>query len=325
MFSNETGIDYGALTRDWLVKLAEALSQPELALFTVVSSAKLTHPSPASHIQPNYLGYFRLFGRCLAKAFINDVPLTVRLSKLVLKTLLKREQCSLADLQGFDAEMHRGLVWMLENDITGVIDETFSTTVSVLGKVDTINLKENGESIAVTQENKEEFVDLKAKAVMMHGIRDQMQAVFEGFSEMIPPKNLKDFSVTDLHVAISGISSISVHDWRKNTEITAEWQNHKHVIDMFWQIVGQELTPEQRSKLLYFATASASPPPGGFANLHPNKFRISALVDGPPGSLPIAHACFCNLVLPLDIGDDYEAFRQKLLMAVSESDGFEIA
>ena len=41
--------------------------------------------------------------------------------------------------------------------------------------------------------------------------------------------------------------------------------------------------------------------------------------------MPVAHACFCNLVLPLDIADDYESFRQKLLLAISESDGFEIA
>merc|ERR1712094_83369 len=111
-------------------------------------------------------------------------------------------------------------------------------------------------------------------------------------------------------------------DWRRNTTVSDEFLNvnNKHVIELFWQIVGQEMSPEQRSKLLYFSTASASPPPGGFANLHPNKFRISAL-DGPPGSLPIAHACFCNLVLPLDIGDDYESFRHKLLMAISECEG----
>ena len=57
IFEGEPGIDYGALTRDWLVKLAEALSKPEAALFTTVSSAQLAHPYAGAAVQPNYLGY----------------------------------------------------------------------------------------------------------------------------------------------------------------------------------------------------------------------------------------------------------------------------
>jgi hypothetical protein len=86
------------------------------------------------------------------------------------------------------------------------------------------------------------------------------------------------------------------------------------------------MTNEQRSKLLYFATASASPPPGGFANLRPSKFTINSGPEGAtPGALPTAHSCFCELVLPLDIGSDYETFRHKLLLAASETEGFGVA
>ena len=78
----------------------------------------------------------------------------------------------------------------------------------------------SGQDLPVTQENKEEFVHLKAKAAMLHGIKEQMHAVFSGFSEMIPVKFLKDFSVSDLHVAVSGVSSISVHDWYVASSVT---------------------------------------------------------------------------------------------------------
>ena len=53
-FAGEQGMDYGALTRDWLVQTLEALANPAIALFTSVSSASLTHPSPASAVQPRY-------------------------------------------------------------------------------------------------------------------------------------------------------------------------------------------------------------------------------------------------------------------------------
>ena len=139
-FAGENGMDYGVLTRDWLVQTLEALANPAIALFTSVSSASLTHPSPASLVQPRYNEYFLLFGRLLGKAFLEDIPVTVRLSKLVLKALLGREDGALVDLEGFDAELHRNLVWMLDNDITDVIEETFCTTVSVLGKTETVDL-----------------------------------------------------------------------------------------------------------------------------------------------------------------------------------------
>ena len=41
-----------------------------------------------------------------------------------------------------------------------------------------------------------------------------------------------------------------------------------------------------------------------------------------PGSLPMSHACFNTLVLPLDIGASYEAFRRKLALAISDTEGF---
>lgn len=53
---------------------------------------------------------------------------------------------------------------MLDNDITDVIDESFCTTISVLGKTDTVDLVANGRDKPVTQENKALFVQLKARA-----------------------------------------------------------------------------------------------------------------------------------------------------------------
>ena len=254
-FQDEQGVDYGALTRDWLVQLLDQLSDPRIGLFTQVSSAVLTHPSTTSVIQPAHLKYFRLFGLALAKAFLVNTQVKVRLSKLVLKALLGRSGRALDDLQFFDDELHRSLVWMMENDLTGVIEENFCTTITVLGEIIEVELLPNGSGIPVTEQNKAEFVELKARAVMLHGISDQMDAIRDGFGSLVPAHMLKDFSVADLHVALSGVSSISVHDWRRHTVVSSELAGHKTVVDMFWQVVG-EMSNAQRSKLLYFATAS---------------------------------------------------------------------
>jgi HECT-domain (ubiquitin-transferase) len=46
-----------------------------------------------------------------------------------------------------------------ENDITDVIDETFTTTEDRFGELVTIDLKPNGADIPVTEENKKDYVE----------------------------------------------------------------------------------------------------------------------------------------------------------------------
>ena len=46
-----------------------------------------------------------------------------------------------------------------ENDITGVIEPTFSTEDESFGEVQTIDLKPDGRNIEVTNENKKEYIE----------------------------------------------------------------------------------------------------------------------------------------------------------------------
>lgn len=321
-FDGEAGVDYGALTRDWLTSLASSLVREECALFTQVSGASVTHPSPASIFQTDHLGHFHLFGLVLGKAFLENITIAARLSVVMLKALLDRRDGALADLRQFDIELHRSLRWMLENDVTDVIDDNFSTTFDVLGQSTSVDLLPGGANIVVTEDNKDLFVDLKARAAMVAGVKEQISAFSKGFAALVPPQLLRDFTPADLQIALSGNVDLSVHEWRRHTELPPELKlsRNKPLLDMFWEIVA-EMRPEQRSKLLYFATACVSTPPGGFAELRPRRFNL-AIEDLGPGALPIAHACFCTLVLPADINSDYELFRQKLSMAISECEGF---
>eukprot|EP00041_Stephanoeca_diplocostata_P024210 m.607105 g.607105 ORF g.607105 m.607105 type:complete len:784 (+) comp22476_c1_seq2:334-2685(+) len=320
MFQGEDGLDYGALTRDWLKSLLEQLIHPDYGLFQQIASAGVYHPSRVGVAQTDYVVYYVLFGRALAKAFVSNTPVTVRLSTLVLKALLGQEHGALADLRHFDQDVHRSLTWMLENDVS-VLEETFCTQFDSLGKRITVDLIPNGSETPVTEANKHTFVKLKARALMLSGIEQQLNSICKGFHDLVPMKSFKDFSVADLHVALSGVVEVKTHDWKRNTDVSDEFRNHPHVIQAFWEIVAS-MSNEQRSKLLYFATACASPPVGGFANLTPRRFNIQTEPNLPPKSLPKAHSCFCTLILPLDIADDFEEFRQKLNLAISECDGF---
>ena len=46
-----------------------------------------------------------------------------------------------------------------ENDITDIIEETFTTTEERFGELVTIELKPGGADVTVTEENKKEYVE----------------------------------------------------------------------------------------------------------------------------------------------------------------------
>jgi len=186
--------------------------------------------------------------------------------------------------------------------------------------VQTVELVDGGARVLVTQTNKREFVELRARAVMHHGISEQLRALTDGFHSLVAPDMLRDLSVSDLHTALCGEADISVSDWRKHTQVDESLAAHKDLVTDFWNVLG-EADNLTRSNILFFATGSASPPPGGFCNLRPNCFRLCTEQHMPVGALPRAHACFCTLVLPTDV-TGYEDLRWRVLTAARECEGY---
>ena len=64
----------------------------------------------------------------------------------IYKYILQIEP-SLSDLRYKDEVYYKSLKWMLENDITDVICETFTTTVEYFGVVSSVELRPNGANI----------------------------------------------------------------------------------------------------------------------------------------------------------------------------------
>src|SRR5438552_2698683 len=127
--------------------------------------------NPHSGINPEHLNYFKFIGRIVGLAVFHrrflDAFFVVSFYKMILNINVK-----LADMESIDADFHRSLVWMLylphtkcipsddrENDIEEALDLTFSTEDDRFGEVVTVNLKPNGENLAVTNENKKEYVE----------------------------------------------------------------------------------------------------------------------------------------------------------------------
>jgi len=97
-----------------------------------------------------------------------------------------------------------------ENDITDVIDETFTTSEDRFGELVTIELKPGGADIAVTEENKKDYLDAVVEYRISKRIKDQFEAFMSGFSELIPQELITVFDERELELLIGGMSEIDV-------------------------------------------------------------------------------------------------------------------
>lgn len=180
------------------------------------------------------------------------------------------------DVEAIDPEYYKSLDWILKNDITGVFDETFSMDVDEFGVKKTIDLKENGRNIEVTEENKAEYVRLVTEQRLTVAIRQQIDAFLSGLHDVIPASLLSIFNEQELELLISGMPDIDIDDWKNNTE----YQNYNPSspqIQWFWRAV-RSFSQEERAKLLQFVTGTSKIPLEGFAHLQGSngvqKFQI---------------------------------------------------
>jgi len=321
-FQGEEGVDAGGPTREWFSILAREIFNPQYALFSPCDTGGRTfQPNPNSSVNPEHLPYFRFVGRLVGKALWDDVQMEAYFTRSFYKHML-RIPVSYDDIEALDPDFYKNLRWVIENDITNVLDLTFSTESHFFDVEETVDLKPNGRNIQVTEANKKEYVDLLCQYKMTHAIQDQINAFVHGFEEIIPHELASLFGPGELELLISGLPEIDIDDLAANTEYVG-YSPSSLVIQWFWAIA-RSLNQEDRARLLQFCTGTSRVPLEGFNALQgisgPQRFQIHR-ASHEQQRLISAHTCFNQLDLPEY--ESKEALREKLMLAVYEaSEGF---
>jgi len=316
-FYEEEGVDAGGVTREWFQVLARQMFNEDYALFKTSAADRLTYqPNRASGANPEHLLFFKFVGRVIGKAIYDGRLLDAYFTRSFYKHILGKP-VDYRDVEAIDLEYYNSLVWMLNNDITGVIDLTFSVETDDFGQKKIIDLKENGRNIPVTEENKREYVMLVTEQKLTLAIKDQIENFLAGFHEIIPAHLISIFNEQELELLISGMPDIDIDDWKNNTE----YQNYtpsSPQIQWFWRAV-RSFDQEERAKLLQFVTGTSKVPLEGFSALQGvhgvQKFQIHKDFAS-PDRLPSAHTCFNQIDIPEY--ESYEQLRSQLLLAISE-------
>ncbi|KAK2722126.1 E3 ubiquitin-protein ligase Su(dx)-like [Artemia franciscana] len=321
IFRGEEGLDYGGVAREWFLLLSHEVLNPMYCLFEYANKSNYSlQINPASHVNPDHLHYFKFIGRFIAMALYHGKFIYSGFTLPFYKRMLNKK-LNVKDVESIDPEFYNSIVWIRENNIEEVgLELYFSADFEVLGQVSQHNLKEDGDQIRVTEENKEEYIMLLTEWRMTRGIEDQTRALLDGFSEVVPLEWLKYFDERELELMLVGMQEIDVEDWQKHTVYRHYTRNSKQV-QWFWQFM-KAMDNEKRARLLQFVCGTCRVPVGGFAELMgsngPQRFCIERV--GKETWLPKSHTCFNRLDLPPY--RSYEQLVEKLTYAIEETEGF---
>ncbi|CAE6470636.1 unnamed protein product [Rhizoctonia solani] len=323
-FYNEEGVDAGGVTREWFQILARQMFNPDYALFQPCAADKLTfQPNRASMVNPEHLSFFKFVGRVIGKAIYDGRLMDAHFARSLYRQILGKP-VDYRDVEWVDPDYYKSLIWILENDPT-VLETTFTVEAEEFGVHKVVPLKENGDKIMVTEENKKEFVQLSAQYRLYTSIKDQIEALLAGFYDIIPKELISIFNEQELELLISGTPDIDIDEWRAATDYNGYSPSDPAIV--WWWRALKSFDREERAKVLSFATGTSRVPLEGFGDLQgvqgTQRFSIHRAY-GESDRLPQAHTCFNQIDLPQY--SSYEKLRTQVLLAINEGgEGFGFA
>ena len=294
VYNGETGIDSGGLTKDWYLELSRSLmsSKSQLGLFSQSENSGLFSIDSRSHISvQEYKRMYRFVGRLIGKAIYDRHVLDVPLCHFLFKRIL-RQIPDLEDMKELDLVYYTSLNWILDNNITDAIDETFSVLRNEFGAMVVVDLCPNGRNIDVTELNKQRYVQAVVDYKTGSSIKPQLDALLLGFGEIIPRHAIKSLSASELKALVNGKDTIDAATLRAGVKYSGSFVDTDPLVQRFWTAF-TTMSDADRQNLLRFVTGTCRVPLDGFDP----PFTLTPSDMG-ENALPMAHTCFNQLVLP---------------------------
>ncbi|XP_076462782.1 ubiquitin-protein ligase E3C-like [Babylonia areolata] len=320
---DEAGIDGGGLFREFLSELLKEGFNPNRGFFKLTADG-LLYPNPqASLLASDFQDHFFFLGRVLGKALLENMLVEMPFASFFLSKILSHRSANLDihHLQSLDPVMYKNLLFLknYEGDVSD-LGLDFTVVTDDYGATKMVDLKPGGHQIAVTKDNRIEYIHLMADYFLNKQIRQHCNSFREGLADVIKLDWLQMFGSHELQVLISGAAiPIDINDLKRHANYSGGYTDSHAVIVMFWEVVSQ-FTDTQKSQLLKFVTSCSRPPLLGFRDLYP-AFCIHH--GGPDDRLPTASTCMNLLKLP-EFKDE-KTLRTKLLYAIESGAGFELS
>ncbi|KAI8883236.1 hypothetical protein K501DRAFT_272895 [Backusella circina FSU 941] len=335
----EEGMDQGGVQKEFFGVLFEKLIADQIGLFSEDASTRLCWIRPVSDYDTRM---YEMVGLLMGLSIYNGVIMNLQFPKILWKVLVmpneaiidamaeRHQLFTLQDLEEGWPDLGHGLRQLLEWDSTnGDVEDIFcrdyDISLDIFGKgviTKSLMKREDDPVVPVTNTNREEYVKDYCTYFMYTAQREQILALRRGMRSVIGSKALNLCTAEELEMVVCGLRQgpDSVELDMTELESVAEYDDGysaDHVtILQFWSVVHNDLTIDQKRKLLLFVTASDRVPVGGLKEL---TFYVQR--NGPDSDrLPTALTCFSRLLLP-----EYSSkqkLRDRLVTAIENAKGF---
>ncbi|DBA02455.1 TPA: LOW QUALITY PROTEIN: hypothetical protein N0F65_008669 [Lagenidium giganteum] len=302
-FLEESGVDAGGVHREWFLLMNETLLDPVIGLFQCTNRVDQTYylnASPQLSSIDDELSYFFAAGRLVGRALLEGAVWGFHFATPLLKIILGIP-VTFEDLESLDPEVYRSMLWIKHNSNVDVLGLAFIVTEQRGDEMVTIELIPDGENIAVTDENKLQYLERKFQYMVFERVSDQLYVFLKGIYEVMPPHLLMLFDHEEFNYLMCGTQEIDVDDWQQHS-INSLNLNGTRVLRWFWEVV-HEMPNEYKRRLLQFATGSSRVPLAGFKGLTSYDGRLCPFtikgISYNTSQYIRSHACFNRIDLPL--------------------------
>ncbi|KAI1899651.1 hypothetical protein AGOR_G00063980 [Albula goreensis] len=314
-FEGEQGVDEGGVSKEFFQLVVEEIFNPDIGMFTYDETTKLFWFNPSSFETE---GQFTLIGIVLGLAIYNNCILDIHFPMVVYRKLMGKKG-TFRDLADSHPVLYQSLKETLEYE--GNVEEDMMITFQIsqtdlFGNPLMYDLRENGDKIPVTNENRKEFVAQYAEYMLNKSVEKQFKAFRRGFHMVTNESPLKYlFRPEEIELLICGSRNLDFQALEETTEYDGGYSKDSSIIKDFWETV-HSFGEEQKRLFLQFTTGTDRAPVGGLG-----KLKMIIAKNGPDTDrLPTSHTCFNVLLLPEY--SNKEKLRERLLKAITYAKGF---
>ncbi|XP_051233128.1 ubiquitin-protein ligase E3A isoform X2 [Dicentrarchus labrax] len=314
-FEGEQGVDEGGVSKEFFQLVLEEIFNPDIGMFTYDDNTKLFWFNSSSLENE---AQYTLVGLVLGLAIYNNCILDVHFPMVVYRKLMGKKGAFL-DLSDSHPALYQSLKQLLE--YTGNVEKDMMLTFQIshtdlFGNPVLYDLKEQGDQMPVTKENRQEFVDLYTEYILNKSVERQFKAFKKGFLIVTNESPLKYlFRPEEVELLICGSRKLDFEALEKTTEYDGGYSKDSQIIKDFWETI-HSFGEEQKRLFLQFTTGTDRAPVGGLGKLK----MIIAKNGSDTDRLPTSHTCFNALLLP-----EYsskEKLKERLLKAITYAKGF---
>ncbi|KAI5707004.1 hypothetical protein M8J76_014059 [Diaphorina citri] len=329
-FVGEPGLDMGGLTKEWFLLLIREIFDPDYGMFVYHPHSRrywFSYEKDAVNLRE-----YNLIGVLMGLAVYNSIILDLHFPSICYRKLLSPpvvppatainkvgivQTPSIEDLAEIVPDVAKGLHSLMsyEGNVEEDMGLTFQVSLEEYGRMKTFKLKKNGENITVTNQNRQEYVDLYLNWILNKSIYSRFKAFYLGFHSVCASNALIMLRPEEVEMLVCGTNNLDFNELRKVTEYDGYYPDELY-IEYFWEILNS-FSEDLKKKFLLFTTGSDRVSVGGMGQM---TFKITRTSN--KSNLPMAHTCFNQLVLP-----EYETkekLKHKLYIAIANAEGFGI-